>query len=320
MRLFANANFDFIGHRRIAYAASGAAVALSILAALFWQFSRGSWLNYGVDFTGGTIVQVEFREETSVGELREVLGTVAPGAEITRFGAENEYLVRAPEFAEGGREIGAAIVETLAERYGENSFSVVRTEAVGPKIGGELQQRALLAILLSFAGILVYLAFRFEWRFGVAAVIALAHDIVVTMGIISAFRLEVLLPTVAAVLTIVGYSINDKIIVFDRARENLKKSGRREDFVTILNRSINETLPRTVLTSATTLVTLLALFTIGSEASRDISLIMFLGILIGTYSSIFIAAPALLMITERWKPQPKAANKPARSSRSSVAV
>ena len=320
MRLFANANFDFIGHRRVAFALSGAAVALSILVALFWQISRGSWLNYGVDFTGGTIVQVAFHEETSVGELRETVGTVVPGAEITRFGGENEFLVRAPEFAEGGQEVGNVIVDALAERYGAAGFDVSRIEAVGPKIGGELQQRALLAILLSFVGILAYLAFRFEWRFGVAAVIALAHDIVVTLGIISAFRMEVLLPIVAAVLTIVGYSINDKIVVFDRARENLKKSGRREDMATILNRSINETLPRTIMTSVTTLATLLALFMFGGETIRDVALIMFVGILIGTYSSIFVASPALLAITQRWKPQSKGAKKPARSTRSSVAV
>ena len=318
MRLFANANFDFIGHRRAAYAASGTAIVLAILAALFWQFNKGSWLNYGVDFTGGTIVQVEFRQETSVGELRETLGAVVPGAEITRFGAENEYLVRAPDFTEGGREVGAVIVETLAERYGSDSFTVTRTEAVGPKIGGELQQRALFAILLSFAGILLYLAFRFEWRFGVAAVIALAHDILVTLGMISAFQMEVLLPTVAAVLTIVGYSINDKIIVFDRARENLKKSGRREEYSAILNRSINETLPRTVMTSVTTLSTLLALFMLAGETIREFALIMFLGILIGTYSSIYIAPPALLAIVERWKPKP--AKKATRTTRAGVAV
>lgn len=319
MRLFANANFDFIGHRRAAYAASGTAIVLAILAALFWQFNKGSWLNYGVDFTGGTIVQVEFHQETSVGELREALGAAVQGAEITRFGAENEYMVRAPAFAEGGREVGAAIVETLTERYGADGFTVTRTEAVGPKIGGELQQRALLAVLLSFAMILAYLALRFEWRFGLAAVIALAHDVLVTLGMISAFQIEVLLPTVAAVLTIVGYSINDKIIVFDRARENLKKTGRREDFATILNRSINETLPRTVLTSATTLGTLLALFTLGGEAVRDFALIMFVGILVGTYSSIFIASPVLLAISERWKPHQKSSTS-ARTARAGAAV
>lgn len=318
MRLFANANFDFIGHRRVAYLLSGGAIVLSLIIALVWQVSRGGWLNYGVDFTGGTIVQVEFREETSVGELRELLASAVPGAEITRFGAENEYLIRAPEFAEGGREVGEVIVGTLSERYGDEGFTVTRTEAVGPKIGGELQQRAVLALLLAFAGMLVYLAFRFEWRFGVAAVIGVAHDILITLGIISGFQMEVSLPTVAAVLTIVGYSINDKIIVFDRARENLKKSGRREEYSAILNRSINETLPRTVMTSMTTLSTLLALFMLAGETIREFALIMFLGILIGTYSSIFIAPPALLAIVERWKPKP--AKKATRTTRAGVAV
>ena len=178
MRLFANANFDFIGHRRAAYAASGAAIALSIIAALFWQFNKGSWLNYGVDFTGGTIVQVEFRQETSVGELRETLGAVVPGAEITRFGAENEYLVRAPDFTEGGREVGAVIVETLAERYGSDSFTVTRTEAVGPN-----RRRAAAAGVARDPAVVRRDLFisPFQWRFGVAAVIAVARHLV-TLG------------------------------------------------------------------------------------------------------------------------------------------
>lgn len=317
MRLFENANFDFIGRRRIAYVVSGVAIVIAIGGALFWQFSRGSWLNYGVDFTGGTLVQVGFEEPTSVAELRALVEPVAPGTEITRFGGENEFLVRAPEFAEADRNVSVEIVRTLGERYGQDRLRVVRTEAVGPKIGSELQQKAALAILLSFLVTLAYLAFRFEWRFGVASVVATMHDIVITLGILSVFRLEVSLPTVAAVLTIVGYSLNDTIIVFDRARENIKKLGRREGMAGILNRSINETLPRTVLTGGTTMATLFALFTLGGETIRDFALILFIGILIGTFSSIFVASPVLLEITKRWPP--KAAGKAsARSARASV--
>ncbi|HEX6940672.1 MAG TPA: protein translocase subunit SecF [Longimicrobiales bacterium] len=319
MRLFADANYNFIGNRRVAYVLSAVALGIALVGALYFQFSRGSWLAYGVDFTGGTLVQVEFREETPVGEVREAVAAVAPGTEITRFGAENEYLIRAPQFVEGGADVSDAVVRALTERFGADGFTVSRSEAVGPKIGGELQQRAAFAVLLSFAMMLVYLAFRFEWRFGVAAVVAILHDVAITLGILSVFRIEVALPTVAAVLTIVGYSINDTIIVFDRARENLKKTGRREKLADILNRSINETLPRTVLTGGTTLATLLSLFVLGGETIRNFAFILFLGILIGTYSSIFVASPVLLAVTERWKPKP-AGKKTARPTRAGVAV
>lgn len=304
MRLFANANFDFIRRRRMAYVASVAVLGLTLVMALYWQFSRGSWLNYGVDFTGGTLVQVRFDAPTSVGALRDLVAPIAPGTEITGFGAQNEYLIRAPTFSEEGANISDLILSRLEGEYGAGSIEVVRTEAVGPKVGGELQQKAVFAVLLSFLATLIYLAFRFEWRFGLAAVIATGHDILITLGIISAFQLEFSLTTVAAVLTIVGYSLNDTIIVFDRARENLKRSGRRESFIDILNRSINETLPRTTLTAGTTLATLAALIVLGGSTIRGFALVMFLGILIGTWSSIFVASPALLEIEQRWKREP----------------
>jgi preprotein translocase SecF subunit len=164
---------------------------------------------------------------------------------------------------------------------------------------------------------LAYLAFRFEWRFGLAAVIATLHDILLTLGLVSLLQLEVALATVAAILTIIGYSLNDTIIIFDRVRENLK-AGRREDFVALLNRSINETLPRTVVTSGTTLVTLIALFLLGGDIIRPFALILILGILLGTLSSIFIAAPALRAIEKKWPGQRKKASRPARPARSTV--
>ncbi len=313
MRLFANANFDLLGRRRTALMLSGAVLALLVALSVVWQFSRGSWLNYGVDFTGGTIVQVHFTETTSVGDLREIVTPVAPGTEITRFGAENEFLLRAPDFSEGGAAISEQIVQTLGEHFPDGSFEVTRTEAVGPKVGAELQQKAILAIILSLVATLVYLAVRFEWRFGVAAVGATAHDLILTILIIAGFRLDVSLTTVAAVLTIVGYSLNDTIIVFDRIRENLKGSGRRVGLIEVLNRSINGTLPRTVLTSATTLVTLLALFLIGGAAIQEFALILILGIVIGTYSSIFIASPLLYYIEQRWpREASRATSRPAR--------
>jgi preprotein translocase subunit SecF len=298
MRFFQDADYKFIEQRRKAYVVSAAVLAIGILGmVLFAAMGRG-WVHYGVDFTGGTMIQVEFAQRTTVGELRGALGEL-PSAEITQFGAENEFLIRVPEFTEEGTTISEIMTALLAEAYGEGAFGVVRTEAVGPTIGEELQRRALLAILLSFALTLVYLAFRFEWRFGVAAVVATVHDILITLGFIALFRIEVSLPTVAAVLTIIGYSLNDTIVVFDRIRENLKKGARKVPYIDIINRSINDVLPRTVMTSGTTFVVLLSLYVLGGAIIRDFAMILMLGVLIGTYSSIFVASPALLEIEER---------------------
>jgi preprotein translocase subunit SecF len=311
-RLFSDAHFDFIGMRKRAYMASGALLTICLLAALVWQFSRGSWLDYGVDFAGGTLVQVQFQQPTTVAQIRDAIQTTLPGSEVTQFGGANEYLVRVP----AAGDVASATVERLTELlnadFGAGSYTVERTEAVGAKVGSELQSRALIAILLSFGMTLIYLAVRFEWRFGLAAVIATVHDILLTIGLISLLRMEVALPTVAAVLTIIGYSLNDTIIIFDRIRENLR-AGRREDFVVLLNRSINGTLPRTVLTVGTTLATLLALFLFGGDIIRPFALIMILGIMLGTYSSIFVASPALLAIEKKWPGERKKASRPARA-------
>jgi preprotein translocase subunit SecF len=183
---------------------------------------------------------------------------------------------------------------------------VVRTEVVGPKIGEELQSQALLAILFSFILTLLYIAFRFEFRFGLASIVATVHDILITLGFLALFRIEISLPTVAAVLTIVGYSLNDTIVVFDRIRENLnKKGGRREDPIRLIDRSINEVLPRTVLTSGTTLAVLFSLLILGGAVIRDFTIVLILGVVIGTYSSIFVASPALIEIQDRWKKEDK---------------
>lgn len=315
-RLFSHAHFDFIGNRRKAYLMSGILLSIGLVAALYSQFTRGSWAEYGVDFTGGSVLQVRVPDARDAGDLRGPVGSAVAGAEITSFGDDaGEYLIRTPGTAEDEATSGSdAVVAALQARFG-NEVEVVRTEAVGAKVGAELQTRALIAILISFAATLIYLAFRFEWRFGLAAVIATAHDILLTMGLIALLRLEVSLTMIAAMLTIVGYSLNDTIIIFDRIRENLRTT-RRADFVATLNRSINETLPRTVLTSLTTVVTLVALFMFGGEITREFALILIIGIVLGTYSSIFVAAPALLEIEKRWPGEaakPKRTRSPARA-------
>lgn len=300
MRLFANANYKFIEKRRTAYVVSAVTVVVGIVAMLANVALIGSWQNYGVDFTGGSLVQVHFNEDHGVGPVRDALGG-ASGPEVTRFDGENEFVIRAP--LDDGASVDAvreSIEGQLEAAFGPGSFEISRTELVGPKIGAELQQKALLAILFSFALTLIYLAIRFELRFGMAAVIATMHDIMITLGFLALFRVEIALPTVAAILTIVGYSLNDTIVVFDRIRENMAAKGARKlDQIELIDRSINETLPRTVLTSGTTLAVLVALLLVGPAVIRDFSLVLILGVMIGTYSSIFVASPALVEIRKR---------------------
>ena len=306
VRFFPNANYKFLEMRRFSYIATVVALVLGLGIALFYQFNKGSWLNYGVDFAAGTVLQVRFSQPIDAVQLRSAVEPRFPGTEITNFGNENEFLIRMRRFSQGETSSSDAMTAALRERFG-TGFTVVRTEAVTPKVGSELTRKAVIAVLLSFAATLIYLAFRFEWRFGVAAVIATLHDTIITLLIIAVFRMEVSLTTVAAVLTIVGYSLNDTIVIFDRIRENLKKTARKHvDLKDLLNRSINETLPRTTLTASTTLATLLSLAIFGGSILREFAVIMIIGIVLGTYSSIFIASPILYEIEKRWGHKPAA--------------
>jgi preprotein translocase subunit SecF len=295
MRLFAKAEYKFLDMRRKAYVVSAIMVALGVLS-----IAIHGGLNYGVDFTGGTLFQVRFEVSVSASDVRSALGAAGlTNLQVQDFGGTSEYLIRLAEFAEGGdRELSNVVNATLTERFGEGSYTVVRTEAVGPKVGGELRQRAIGAVLISFFLTLIYLGFRFEWRFGLAAIIATVHDVTIAFGVISLLNIEISLPTVAAVLTIIGYSLNDTIVIFDRIRENLKKL-RRLPYIEILDRSINETLPRTVMTSGTTLAVLLALAIFGGAVIHEFTFVLIAGVIIGTYSSIFVASPALLEVERR---------------------
>jgi preprotein translocase subunit SecF len=299
LRLFADAHYPFLQWRRRAYVVSAVLLLAGIGAMVMNTVRTGSWLNYGVDFAGGTLVQVQFTQPVPVDQIRQLV----PGAQVTRFGAEgdHEYVVRMPTFSEDLRQDETdRLAGLLTEQFGEGSFQIMRTEAVGPKVGSELQERALLAILISFVLTLIYVAYRFEWRFGVASLVATTHDIVVTLGFLALLNSEISIGTVAAFLTIVGYSLNDTIVVFDRIRENLGKRIRGIKYGDIIDRSINETLPRTVLTSGTTLATLTSLYLFGGAVIRDFALVLILGIAIGTFSSIFVASPALHAIERKW--------------------
>src|SRR5215204_5064379 len=302
LRLFSNAKYDFIALRHYAYGLT----ALILIPGLLFLLIKG--LNYSIEFTGGTLLHIQSQAPVDVGEVRAGLDAQGlHGAEIQNFGTDNEYVIRARVAKPGSdandtQATAQVVAHALDNVLGKGKYAVVRTEAVGPKVGGELRQKAFLAIFLSFFAVLAYLAYRFEWRFGLAAILATAHDILATIAFIGVLRLEVSLTVVAAVLSMVGYSLNDTIIIFDRVRENLKKH-KKDSFEQILNRSINETLPRSVLTHGTTLSSLLALTIFGGEVIRPFALVMFFGVFTGTFSSIYIAAPVLMAIEKRWPGQ-----------------
>jgi len=313
-RFFAHANYDFIGLRKYAYGLTAAIIIPGLILILLFG------LNYSIEFTGGTLVQIKTAQPSSAGAIRSALDRGGlRNAEIQQFGSASEYTIRArlsatEAVSQKEAERTSATVDTaLTRAFGPNSFTVERVEAVGPKVGGELRQKAFLAILLSFLLTLIYLAFRFEFRFGVAATVATAHDILTTLAFIKYMNLEVSLVVVAAILTVVGYSLNDTIIIFDRVRENLHKY-KRDDLAGILNRSINETLPRSVLTHGTTMATTLALLIFAGEVIRPFAWVMTFGIFTGTFSSIYIASPVLLAIERRWP------GKEARGVRARVAA
>jgi preprotein translocase subunit SecF len=274
---------------------------LFVLVGTAMLVARG--VNWSTEFTGGTIVQVSFKEPPGDAQLRATItGSGFHGAEIQPFGSPREYTIRTARIGAdtvtASDSTAAAIGRALTARYGEG-FTIMRSEFIGPRVGAELRRNAVLAILVSFVIVAIYLAIRFEWRFGLAAVLATAHDVAATIAFIVMLRLEVSLTVVAALLTVIGYSLNDTIIIFDRIRENLKKQ-RRESLYELVNRSINETLPRSVMTHGTTLAATLALLVFAGEVIRPFAWVMTFGIFTGTFSSIYVAGALLLYIERRW--------------------
>jgi preprotein translocase subunit SecF len=298
LRIFHNTTYDFIRPWRIML---GVTVAFIIIGLGSLAFNG---IRYSIDFTGGTIMQLRFPTPPDVSRLRSDLdqGGVR-NAEIQSFGSNREFTVRAQDLAaskSGGTDSVAAQVRTILDKdFGPTQYQVVRTESVGPRVGDELRSGAIKAILFSFVLTLIYLAWRFEWRFGVAAVVATAHDICTTLAFIKLMNLEVSLTVVAGILTVIGYSLNDTIIIFDRVRENLRRR-RREPLYDTLNRSVNETLPRSVMTHATAFAATMALLLFAGEVIRPFAWVMAFGIFTGTFSSIYVAAPVLLWIERRW--------------------
>ncbi|BCR05431.1 protein-export membrane protein SecF [Desulfuromonas versatilis] len=283
-------NFDFIGKSKAAIILSVVLILIGVASLLF----KGG-PNYGIDFAGGTLVQIQFAEPTSAGQIKEALKEVELGnVVVQQFGDDaNEFLVRAQQTTTELKGLSQTVTEALEKVYGEGKVEVRRTEMVGPQVGKDLREKGLMAILYAMIGILIYITWRFEFRYGVGAIVALVHDVLITLGAFSLFNKEIDLPIIAAFLAIIGYSLNDTIIICDRIRENLGKHA-KEGFAAIVNRSINETMSRTLLTSGTTLLVVAALFIFGGGVIHNFAFALLVGIIAGTYSTIFVVSPILI--------------------------
>ncbi len=285
----ANTNFDFVGRRRLAYPLSALLIILSIGA----FFTQG--LNFGIDFRGGILIEIKTEGPANVAELRSTVGGLGLGeVQVQEFGAPDDVLIRIQQ-QDGAESEQLQAINILKDALGDQVAEYRRTEFVGPTVGAELISSAIWAVVLAIGAILIYIWFRFEWQFGVGAVIALTHDVVTTIGLFAFTQLEFNLATVAAILTIAGYSINDTVVIYDRVREELRRY-KKLDMPALLNLAANRTLSRTFMTSVTTLIALIALAVFGGTIIRDFALAMIWGVIIGTYSSVFVAVPVLLAL------------------------
>jgi len=290
MQLLKNLHLNIIGQRKYAYIFSGVLILIGFVSIFFHK-----GIKYGIDFTGGTSLQIKFEKQMDAAALRNSLSDIGFGnAELKRIGlpSENEFIIRVEQMEEGA-DAALIMEEELTKDFPDNKYDIRAVTEIGPKIGSELRRAAFFAVLFSLFGILIYISWRFEFKYAVGAVIALFHDVLITLGIFSLLDYEISLAVVAAFLTIVGYSLNDTIVVFDRIRENLKIL-RRETFENLVNTSINQTLSRTIITSFTTLLVVFILFIMGGEVIHNFAFALIIGVLIGTYSSIYVASPVII--------------------------
>ncbi len=291
-------SIDFLKGKYVAFITSIILILLSI--GLF--FLNG--LNFGIDFKGGTLIEIETQNKIEISEVRSSLNSLSLGdVQVQEFGSDKNLLIRI-EQQQGGDQIQQNVLEIVKQKLTSDISETInfrRTEVVGPKVSGELIQSGTIAILVAVFAMLIYIWLRFEWQFSLGAVIALLHDVILTVGVFCLTQLEFNLPIIAAILTIVGYSMNDTVVVYDRVRENLRKF-RSKEITSLLNLSINETLSRTIVTSVTTLLALVSLYIFGGEVIKGFTFAMIWGVLVGTYSSIFVAAPLLtyLDVKREW--------------------
>ena len=288
-----NININFLGKSKLFFAISGALIIISLILI----FTKG--FNYGIDFAGGTVVQVKFEQAPDLNKIRASFKGLDLGEMVIQtFGESDHILVRVEKTGKDLKETANIIQAKLKEIAG-GKITIERVEQVGPQVGSQLKNKATMAVIYSLVGILIYVSIRFEFIFSLGAVLALFHDVIITLGIFSLMGKEISLPIIAALLTIVGYSLNDTIVVFDRIREKLKNSATKSDIMSVMNASINETLSRTLLTSGTTLLAVVSLYIFGGEVINGFSFALLIGIVVGTYSSIGVASSLVYTIKGR---------------------
>lgn len=292
LEIIGKTNIDFMGKRHVAFGVSGLLVLLGLIALV--QIGTGS-ANLGIDFAGGTAVQLKFENAIGIEQARQALSKHGlQDAELQEFTQDHKLLIRVKTEDTLEQKIAEKIVEVFETEFSQNKFVIDSSTEIGPTIGHRLQQDALLAITISLIGIILYVATRFELRFGVAAAVATFHDVLAVLGVYYLLDKEITLLVVTALLTLAGYSLTDSVVVFDRIRENLR-ARRRETILNIINAGINQVLTRTLITTLTVVLVLVPLTVFGGEVLHDFSLALLLGVLIGTYSSVFVASPLLLI-------------------------
>jgi len=280
-------NVDFVSKMKWCVLFSLVLTFLCVVTFLWKGFT------FGIDFAGGTLIQIKFIQPIPADELRKVLVEVGVKDAIIQPFGKDEVIVRTAESSVEKKGLSGKIEEALSAKYSRKAFEIQRVEVVGPKVGKDLTRKAILAVLFSWVGMLIYVAIRFEFRYAVGGIVGVIHDVIVVFGIFTFLGKEFTLPIVAALLTVIGYSIHDSIVVFDRIRENVRKEGRK-DLPTVMNMSINQTLSRTILTSFTTALVCLILYIFGGAVIRDFAFVLLAGVVFGTYSSVFIASSVVL--------------------------
>ena len=299
MRFLKETNIDFLSMRRFGFVISGSFILAGIVSLLL---QGGPLLS--IDFTGGTLAQIRFEEAPDIAKVRSALEALDVGiGEVQTFGTPNEILIRL-QLSQNAENLTTELKAALQAQFPGQSIDFRRVETVGPKIGSELKGKAFFAVFTAIIGILIYISIRFELKFAIGAIAALIHDVLITLGVFSILNYEISLAIIAAFLTIVGYSLNDTIVVFDRVRENMKLL-KNIDQKTIFNKSINESLSRTIITSLTTFAVVFILYIAGGEVIRYFAFAMIIGVIVGTYSSIYVASPVVFLWQQRMTPQSK---------------
>ncbi len=292
LEILGKTNIDFMGKRHIAFLVSGVLSLLGLVAVV--QISLGA-ANMGIDFAGGTAVQLKFEQPIRIDDARKALeANGLTNAELQEFVEENKILIRVKATTTIEEKIADRVVAVFSKEFPSNRFVVDSSTEIGPTVGKKLQQDALIAVLISFAGIILYIAARFEFRFGVAAAVATFHDVLAVLGAFYVLDKEITLLVVTALLTLAGYSLTDTVVVFDRIRENLRLR-RRDGIVAVINSGVNQVLSRTIVTSLTVVLVLIPLTLAGGEVLHDFSLALLWGVIVGTYSSVFVASPVLVI-------------------------